>query len=127
LFPCHIPSQSFGSLGKQYHVSKKLWVKFRLTLGVFGIGWAIDVIRILFMSSISKNKQPYYTGDEFPHCTIGIKTQESKGSFLGDLGNDIGGTILDGMSSETIKWFYRLLWRDKYGRPLLRFDQKSLT
>ena len=119
----------FGWLGvhRYYMGFYVTGVLYTLTLGIVGIGWAIDVIRILFMSTISKKKQPYYTGDDFPYCTIGIKTQESSGSFLGDLGGAIGDTILDGTSSEAIKWFYRLLWRDKYRRPLLRFGQKSLT
>jgi len=100
-------------------------VLYTISFGIMGIGWALDVIRILFMSTISKNEQPYYNADEFPFCTIGIKTKELKSSFLGDLGGAIGDTILDGMSGETIKWFYRLLWRDKYRRPLLRFNQKT--
>ena len=100
-------------------------VLYTLTFGIGLIGWAIDIIRILFMSTISKEKQPYFTGDNFPYCTIGIKTKESS-SLLGIIGGNVGDMILDGMSSETKKWFYRLLWRDKHCRPLLRFDQKSL-
>jgi len=100
-------------------------VLYTISFGIIGIGWALDVIRILFMSTIDKNKQPYYTGDNFPYCTVGIKIKESNSSVIGDLTGAVGDAILDGMSSETIKWFYRLLWRDKLRRPLLRFDQES--
>jgi len=118
----------FGWLGvhRYYMGFYVTGVLYMLSFGLFGIGWALDVIRILFLSTISEKERPYNTGDDFPYCTVGIKTQESSGSLLGDLGGAIGDTIMDGMSSETVKWFYRLLWRDKYRRPLLRFGQKSL-
>lgn len=102
-------------------------VIYTLTLGLFGIGWALDVIRILCWSSIDVNMQPYYTGDYGPRCTIGIKTNQSSGSFLGDLGRSFGDAFAESISSNTKEWLDMRYWRDKYRRPLLRFDQKSLT
>jgi hypothetical protein len=103
-------------------------VIYTISLGLFGVGWAIDVIRILFWSTISEKEQPYYDKDNPPYFTIGIKkTNTSTGSFFGDLTSAFGEAIVDGMSSNT-RWFFdRRFWRDKYGRPLLRFGLKSLT
>ncbi|MDR1948181.1 MAG: NINE protein [Spirochaetaceae bacterium] len=79
-------------------------VIYTLSLGLFGIGWAIDIIRILFWST--------------------VKEKKATNSVLGDLAWAIAKTASDSMSSDTKEW---LFWRDKYGRPLLPFGQKSLT
>jgi len=99
-------------------------VIYTLSLGLFGIGWAIDVIRILFWSTISDKESPYFV--EAPlYFTVGIK--KPTGSLLGDLAGALGDAARDGMSSD-VRWFFdRRFWRDKSGRPLLRFSLKSLT
>ena len=102
-------------------------VIYTLTGGLFFVGWVTDVIRILFWSTISDKEQPYYAGEAPYHCTIGIKNPNaSAGSALGDVAGAIGDTILDGSSK--IRWLFdRRFWRDKHGRPLLRFGLKSLV
>jgi len=114
----------FGWLGvHRYYMGFYITgVLYTLTLGLFFVGWAIDVIRILFWSTISAKQTPYYVGDRLPYCTVGIKNPNKSNSVL----EDIGGVITDGMSSDTREWFARRYWRDKRRRPLLRFDQKSL-
>lgn len=118
----------FGWLGvhRYYMGFYVTGVLYTISFGLFGFGWAIDVIRILFWSTIRANEQPYFCGDRPPRCTIGIKTQESSGSFLGALGGAIGDMIVGEMSSETKSWLNMRFWRDKHRRPLLRFGQKSL-
>jgi len=102
-------------------------VFYTLSWGLFGIGWVIDVIRILFWSTISEKEQPYYVDYAPPYCTVGIKDQNSSGSLMGEIGSAFGDSIVDGMSSN-VRWFFdRRFWRDKYRRPLLRFGQKLLT
>jgi TM2 domain-containing membrane protein YozV len=120
----------FGWLGvhRYYMGFYVTGVLYTLTLGIFGIGWAIDVIRILFWSTISAKKQPYFVGDHPPYCTVGIKKpKESTGSFVGALAGSMGEACVDGLSSDT-RWFFdRRFWRDKDRRPLLRFGLKHLT
>ena len=119
----------FGWLGvhRYYMGFYVTGVIYTLTFGVFFVGWAIDVIRILFWSTISAKEQPYYVDDQPPYCTVGIKNPNESTSLLGDIGGALGDTIVDGMSSETRAWWNWRYWRDKYRRPLLRFGLKSLT
>jgi hypothetical protein len=78
---------------------------YMFTLGLFGIGWAIDVIRILFFSTINYKERSY--------------------SFGEDLGGALGDAIMN--VSSNVTWFIeRRFWRDKYGRPLLPLGHKSL-
>jgi TM2 domain-containing membrane protein YozV len=81
-------------------------VIYLLTLGLFGIGWAIDVIRILFFSTIN------YMGPKY--------------SFGEDLSAVLGDTIME-RASDNVRWFIeRRFWRDKYGRPLIPLGYKLL-
>jgi hypothetical protein len=80
-------------------------VIYTLTFGLFFVGWAIDIIRILLWSTV---KEPTH-------------------SIVGDLTGALGDTIMDSVSSDTREWLERRLWLDKYGRPLLPIGQKSLT
>ena len=99
-------------------------VIYTLTFGVFYIGWILDVLRILFFSTISRKKIPVFDFNAYE--TIGIKTNNDSlvGSFFSDV---VGATILDNMSNDNIiksiitKRGY--LWRDNFGRPLLRIDR----
>jgi TM2 domain-containing membrane protein YozV len=79
---------------------------YLLSLGLFGIGWAIDIIRILLFSTVKK-EQTYSVGE--------------------NLKDAISETIMDSVSSGTSHILkYRLPWRDKFGRPLLPLGCKSL-
>jgi hypothetical protein len=70
-----------------------------LTFGLFGIGWAIDVIRILLFSTVK---------------------QDSTRSWVDDLGY----VIMGGASSGTKEFLEFRFWRDKFGRPLLPLGWK---
>jgi hypothetical protein len=100
-------------------------VLYTLTLGFLGIGWVIDVIRILSWSTISKKQQPYYISDHSPYCTVGIKIQGE--SLVEAFASVAGDRILEGMSSNQRWLIENRFWRDKHGRPLLRIGMKSLT
>jgi tetratricopeptide (TPR) repeat protein len=81
----------------------RFWVTgiiYLITFGLYGIGWAIDVIRILLFSTVK---------------------QDSTGSFVDDLGYAIMGN-----APSNIRDFfeYCLPWRDKFGRPLLPLGWK---
>jgi TM2 domain-containing membrane protein YozV len=79
---------------------------YTITLGFFGIGWAIDIIRILLWSTVT----------------------ESTHSLLEDFAGAVGDVISQNMSSDTRSIWKHRFWRDKYGRPLLPISGKqSLT
>jgi TM2 domain-containing membrane protein YozV len=81
-------------------------VIYLLSLGLFGVGWAIDVIRILLFSTVKKERT-YSVGE--------------------DLKDALGEALIGGVSSDTSHILkYRLPWRDKFGRPLLPLGYKSL-
>jgi TM2 domain-containing membrane protein YozV len=80
-------------------------VIYTLTLGICGIGWAIDVIRILFWST---ERKPSY-------------------SILGAVSGAIGDTIMENASSDAREFLNGRFWRDKYGRPLLPLGKKTVS
>jgi hypothetical protein len=81
---------------------------YTLTLGLFGIGWAWDVIRILCFS------------------TPKIETILSYHAFI-DHAIEHGSNEGGGFTGFVKWWFNRRFWLDKYGRPLLPFGKKSLV
>ena len=92
-------------------------VIYTFTFGVFGIGWAIDVIRIIFWSTKKGQKE-----------TLISKATSAVNNTA--LGYAISETIKENMSSElkdTMAVYNNAKnWRDKYGRPLLPIGIKSL-
>jgi TM2 domain-containing membrane protein YozV len=79
-------------------------VIYLCTFGLLGIGWILDVIRILFCSTV-KAEPTHSLGED----------------FAGALGDAIMST------SDTTRWFFNhRFWRDEYFRPLLPIAQKSL-
>ena len=79
-------------------------VIYTLTFGLFGIGWAIDVIRILFWSTVKKPKGS-------APVVIAVASE----------------MIQESMSQDTKDFLQFRFWRDKYNRPLLPFGRKSLV
>ncbi|MDR1149290.1 MAG: TM2 domain-containing protein [Spirochaetaceae bacterium] len=81
-------------------------VIYMCTLGLFGVGWAIDVIRILFFSTVNYKERKY--------------------SLVGDIAGAFSDSFMDNASSNTVWILERRFWRDRYGRPLLPLGWKSL-
>jgi len=114
----------FGLFGvhRYYMGFKVTGVIYTLTLGLFGVGVLIDVIRILLWSTI---KDP--TDDSVPSFIVDVTV----GSFAGAIGD----TIQEEMSKNTRDFlgflfgplWRRRFWRDKHNRPLLPLGKRSLT